>query len=190
MPKDQIYNLPNALSLFRIVSIPLLLVLASRPGRWWGAGAAIVFALASLTDFFDGYLARKMGRVTTLGRFLDPMADKLMISAALIMLVALDRCPAWAAFVIIGREIAVTGLRAAAAASTEQVVISADWWGKVKVGCQIPAIIGLYLYYPYFGIDVRAIGVFFLYAALVLSVWSGWLYFKDYWKLILHSKES
>lgn len=184
MPKDQIYNLPNMLSLVRIISIPMIIVL-SRPGPGWGIAAAVVFALASVTDFFDGFLARKFGSITNLGRFLDPMADKLLVSAALIMLVSLDRCPAWVAWVIIGREIAVTGLRAAAAASVDQVIVSAGIWGKIKVVFQIPAILGLFIQGTYYGINFGFYGCIFLYIALALTLFSGWVYFKQYWALII-----
>lgn len=183
--KEHIYNLPNTLSFIRISAIPLILVLAAQGGKMWGLASAVVFALASITDFLDGYLARSRGQVTDLGRFLDPMADKLIVSATLIMLVQLGRCPAWVAFVIIGREIAVTGLRAAAAASAGNVVISAGWWGKIKVGFQIPAIICLLLYYPYYGLDMALLGTICLYIALVLTLWSGWVYFRQYWSLII-----
>ena len=184
MHREQIYNLPNALSFVRIASIPLLIILASSSGRLMCFLAAAIFALAALTDLLDGYLARRLGRVTTLGRFLDPVADKLMVSAALIMLVSLDRAPAWVAFAIIGREIAVTGLRAAAAASTARLVIEARIWGKAKTVCQTVAVLGLLLHYPYLGLDMHQWGTVFLYAALALTLLSGWFYFREYWTVI------
>jgi len=187
MTPNPAYNLPNALSFIRIVSIPLLIVLTTSPGRLTGLMAAVVFGLASLTDFLDGYLARRMNRVTVLGRFLDPVADKLLVSAALIMLVSLDRAAAWVVFVIIGREIAVTGLRAAAAAAASGKVIDAGIWGKIKTACQIVAILSLLLHYPYFGYDMHFLGTVFLYAALGLTVLSGWFYFKEYWAVISRS---
>ena len=184
MAKESIYNLPNALSLIRIFSIPLLIVVCY--WSWPGAGtlAAIIFALASATDILDGYLARKLGRVTNLGRFLDPVADKLLVSATLIMLVYMDRAPAWVAFVIIGREIAVTGLRAAAVANQAGLVIDASWWGKFKTLFQMVAIIGLLVHEPHLGFDFGRVGGLALWAATGLTIISGWLYFKDYWAVI------
>ncbi|MBW1713691.1 MAG: CDP-diacylglycerol--glycerol-3-phosphate 3-phosphatidyltransferase [Deltaproteobacteria bacterium] len=187
MPRSHIYNLPNSLSLVRIVCIPLLILLCSWSWRWAGLAAAVVFALAAVTDFLDGYLARKMGRVTVLGRFLDPVADKLIVSAAMIMLVAMDRAPAWVVFVIIGREIAVTGLRAAAAAAAEGLVIDAGWWGKAKTVSQIVAILGLLVHEKIFGLEAELIGTVGLYAALGLTILSGYFYFKDYWAVISRS---
>ncbi|MBW1714016.1 MAG: CDP-diacylglycerol--glycerol-3-phosphate 3-phosphatidyltransferase [Deltaproteobacteria bacterium] len=183
MDRATILNLPNSLTLIRIACIPALILLATSEARWAGLLAALVFALASATDFLDGYLARKLERVTVLGKFLDPIADKLIVSAALIMLVSLGRAPAWVVFVIIGREIAVTGLRAMAA-SAQGLVIQAGWWGKLKTACQMVAILALLLHYPYWGVNINLIGTLFLYAALVLTVLSGWLYFKNHWGVI------
>ena len=123
-------NLPNLLTVLRIMLVPVLVValLGNTPAG--DVLAAVVFALASLTDFIDGYLARTRDSITTFGKLMDPLADKLLIVAALISLVSLDRLPAWVAMVIIARELAVTGLRALAA--ERGVVIAASWMGKVK----------------------------------------------------------
>src|SRR3954453_1603990 len=134
-------TLPNWISLGRILLIPVFMValLGSVPG---GEDlAVVVFAFAAATDSLDGYLARSRSSVTTVGKLLDPLADKLLISAALISLVGLDRLAAWVAMVIIAREFAVTGLRLIAA--TQDVVISASVWGKVKTTVQVAAIIAL-----------------------------------------------
>lgn len=188
MPPERALNLPNTLSLVRVICIPLLVALAYYPSRLAGFLAALVFGVGAATDFWDGFLARRMGRVTNLGKFLDPVADKLLVSAALIMLVHLGRAPAWVVFVIIGREIAVTGLRAAAA-SASGLVIDAGIWGKIKASCQFVAIIALLLYFPYFGLNTRLAGHLFLYAALVLTLLSAWLYFRQYWAVIITSPE-
>jgi CDP-diacylglycerol--glycerol-3-phosphate 3-phosphatidyltransferase len=184
MAKESIYNLPNALSLVRILSIPLLILVCYWSWPWAGTVAAAIFALASATDLLDGYLARRLGRVTTLGRFLDPVADKLLVSAALIMLVSMDRAPAWVAFVIIGREIAVTGLRAAAVANQAGLVIDASWWGKFKTFFQMVAIIGLLVNEPHLGLDFGLVGSVALWIATGLTIVSGWFYFKNYWAVI------
>ncbi len=185
MAKENVHNLPNTLSLVRILSIPMLIMLCMWEWRWAGLLAAVVFGLASITDLLDGYLARKLGHVTVLGKFLDPVADKLLVSAALIMLIPMDRAPAWVVYVIIGREIAVTGLRAAAVATEEKVVIDASIWGKIKTGSQITAILGLLIHDTYLGVNTGLIGAVGLWAALVLTIISGYLYFKDYWAVIV-----
>jgi CDP-diacylglycerol---glycerol-3-phosphate 3-phosphatidyltransferase len=123
-------NLPNALSLLRLFAIPVILVCLLFPGRLGSFLAALFFSLAFITDFLDGYLARKHGTVTALGKFLDPLADKILVCMTLIMLIPLDRTPAWMVVIIVAREIAVTGLRSAAV--TEGIVIQASKLGKYK----------------------------------------------------------
>jgi CDP-diacylglycerol--glycerol-3-phosphate 3-phosphatidyltransferase len=173
-----VWNLPNALSLFRIALIPFLLTCLTDPGRTAGAIAGGIFLIASLSDFFDGYLARRQGITTTLGEYLDPLADKLMVATALIMLIGIGRepdVPAWMVVVIVGRELAVTGLRAIA--TSEGVSVAAEELGKYKMIFQIFALHGLLIHYSYgpafFRIDFYAAGMLFLWIALVLSVWSG-----------------
>ncbi len=136
-------NWPNLISLFRILLAPLLLValLVRMPISDLVAGALFIFAAA--TDGMDGYLARRLNQVTRFGKLIDPVADKLLVAAALLALVQLGRLPAWVALVIIGRELAITGLRSVAAA--EGVVIAASPWGKLKTVAQIAGIAGLIL---------------------------------------------
>jgi CDP-diacylglycerol---glycerol-3-phosphate 3-phosphatidyltransferase len=140
-------NLPNYLTFARIVIVPFLVVVLLTPvaERWVGvSGYALaigIFLVASLTDIFDGYLARRRNQVSTLGKFLDPVADKLLVSAALIVLVEKQLAPSWAVVIILGREFIVTGLRAVAAA--EGIVIQAERIGKVKMWAQCVAIVAL-----------------------------------------------
>ena len=169
-----LFTLPNQLSLLRIALIPLLVYFLSDPGPAASACAAFTFFIASLTDFFDGYLARLYGHTTTLGKFLDPLADKLIVASALIMLTAAERTPrvpAWMVVVIIGRELAVTGLRGIA--SGEGLVLAAEELGKYKMIFQMFALHGLIIHYQYFLIDFHTAGMYFLWIALVLGVWSG-----------------
>jgi len=173
---------PNNLTYFRIASIPILIVLLLFSNKICAFLAAVVFSAASITDLLDGFLARRYGLESALGKFLDPLADKLLVSAALIMLIPLGRVPAWIAFVIIGREIAVTGLRAIL--QEKGVVMSAEQLGKYKTGFQIAAMIPLLIHYPYFGIDFHSIGMVFLWMALVLTLWSGVKYFMGFWNII------
>lgn len=140
-------NLPNSLTLARIVIVPLLVVvlLTTVAERWFGISgyvlAIIIFLVASFTDILDGHLARRRNQVSTLGKFLDPVADKLLISAALIVLVEKNLAPSWAVVVIIGREFVVTGMRAVAA--TEGIVIQAMGLGKIKMWAQCVAVVSL-----------------------------------------------
>ena len=140
-------NLPNYLTFARIVIVPLLVVVLLTPlsEQWLGvSGYALaigIFLVASLTDIFDGYLARRRNQVSTLGKFLDPIADKLLVSAALIVLVEKQLAPSWAVVIILGREFIVTGLRSVAAA--EGIVIQAQSIGKVKMWAQCIAIVAL-----------------------------------------------
>lgn len=165
---------PNLLTLLRIALVPVLVCLLLFPEPVPSAIAAGVFFIATLSDFFDGYIARSYGSGTTLGKFLDPLADKLVIAAALIMLAAIPRVPrvpAWMVVVLVTREIAVTGLRAMAA--VEGQVMAAEELGKYKMVLQSIAIQGLLIHYVYFHIDFFAAGMFVLWIAMVVTVWSG-----------------
>lgn len=188
----QIFNLPNILTMLRIAAIPLLAVLLMSPSRSAGFWAAALFSLASITDWLDGYLARRMGIVTIFGKFLDPIADKLIVMAVLIMILPFNRVPAWMVLVILGREIIITGLRGIA--SSEGIVIQASDLGKYKTIFQIVAIIGLVLHYDYnwfFGIshslltvNMHNVGMLFLWIATVLTIWSGLDYLVRFMKII------
>lgn len=142
----------------------------------------MVFLLASLTDFLDGFFARRRHQITTLGKLLDPLADKLLVTAALIMLIPQGRVPAWMAFVIIAREMAVTGLRGIF--STEGVVITPSVWGKWKFGLQTLALFTLIIHYPYLGINFHTVGTFLLWFALIVTVLSGFGYFANFYKCL------
>jgi len=187
----KLMNLPNILTLSRIAAVPvivLLLLFESKQSCFW---AAVLFTAASMTDWLDGYLARKWGIVTILGKFLDPLADKLIVMAALIMLIPLDRVPAWAVFLILARELIVSGIRSIA--SSEGIVIAASDLGKYKTIFQMIAIVGLLLHYHYywfFGVQfdflypsLHNAGIFIFYISLFLTVWSGIDYFVKFFKV-------
>jgi CDP-diacylglycerol---glycerol-3-phosphate 3-phosphatidyltransferase len=163
-------NLPNALTVARIMLVPALVVALLGNTPVGDVLAAIVFALASLTDFVDGYLARSRGSVTTFGKLMDPLADKLLVVAALISLVSLHRLAAWVAMVIITRELAVTVLRLAA--SQAGVVIAANLFGKVKTCLQIVAILAVIAVH---GKPLWVYGL--LYVTVLVTVLSGLDYF-------------
>ena len=186
---DKWKNLPNWLTIGRVAAVPVvMLLLMFGGGPVISAVAAIIYLAASLTDLADGYLARKYEWVTDLGRFLDPLADKLLNSAALIMLIPLGRAPAWMVFLIIGREIAVTGLRAVAA--SDGVVISASDLGKRKTVTQDAAIFCLLWHNQLFWANTHAVGTALLWVALIITYWSGYKYFEALYKTILSDKNS
>jgi CDP-diacylglycerol---glycerol-3-phosphate 3-phosphatidyltransferase len=163
-------NLPNALTMLRILAVPVVVVALLGELEGGDVVAAIVFALAAATDGLDGYIARRRGQITTFGKLMDPLADKLLVVAALVSLVALGRLEAWIAMVIIGREIAVTVLRSVAA--EQGVVIAASWLGKLKTTLQIAAIFALILVEP----ATLAVDLL-VYAAVAVTLISGADYF-------------
>lgn len=133
-------NLANKLTIIRMILVPVFLVFLAVKGMPYGKSiATIIFILAAITDKLDGYIARSRNQITRFGKFMDPLADKLLVTAALVSLVELQVLPAWAAMIIIAREFAITGLRSVAAA--EGIVIAASGWGKAKTVTQIVAII-------------------------------------------------
>ncbi len=180
-------NLPNKLTISRICLIPIFIILLSVPfdlGVWDIGGtelpiihfiAAIIFIFASATDWVDGYIARKYHLITNLGKFLDPLADKLLVSAALIMLVQMDAAAAWIVIIIISREFAVTGLRLVAAG--EGIVLAAGQMGKLKTATQMLAIILLLLHDFPFSYMNLPLGTIMLYLALLFTIISGVDYF-------------
>ncbi len=178
----QVLSHPNSLTLFRIAAVPVIVILLIFPNRYFTVLAALIFSAAAITDYLDGYLARRKGLVSTLGKVMDPVADKLLVSSAFIMMTSHGWIPAWMVCIIIGRELAVTGLRNIIAEKGEDV--SASWLGKYKTGFQIAAIIPLMFHYPYFGINLHGIGYFFLLGALVFTIWSGADYFIRFRKLL------
>ena len=163
-------NVPNVLTVLRILLVPVVVVALLDETQHGDVIAAIVFALAALTDGLDGYIARRRQQVTTFGKLMDPLADKLLVIAALISLVSLDRLAAWIAMVIIARELAVTGLRSLAA--ERGVVIAATWMGKLKTALQIAAILALIAFDP-----TPVWADILLYIAVAVTVISGADYF-------------
>lgn len=172
-------NWANRITLLRIGAALPIIVLMHFPRPLWCWIAAFLFVLASLSDFLDGYIARREGMVTTFGKFLDPLADKLLICSVLVQMAALGWVPAWVTILVIVRELAVTGLRAVAA--DHGVVIAADRYGKWKTVLQIVALVPLLIHYPFWGLPVHGIGIFILYIALILTIVSGVNYFYRFY---------
>jgi CDP-diacylglycerol---glycerol-3-phosphate 3-phosphatidyltransferase len=207
MPGDSLFrymeatemNIPNKITLSRIMLIPFFIILLAYPFDWGEINigedavlpvshlaAAILFIIASTTDWIDGYYARKHNLVTNLGKFLDPLADKLLVSAALILLVEIGLAPAWIVIIIISREFGVTGLRLVAA--SEGLVLAAGQMGKVKTWIQIISISALLLHnfpFSYIGFPFATVA---LYAAMIITVISGVDYFVKNWHVMRDSK--
>jgi CDP-diacylglycerol--glycerol-3-phosphate 3-phosphatidyltransferase len=171
-------NLPTALTLSRIVLIPVFMFTVYMHPLF----GAFIFSIASLTDFLDGYLARRSGDITKFGIILDPIADKFLVISALIVLVDMERLAAWIAITIIVREFLVTGLRVVAL--SKDIVIAAELGGKIKTTIQIIAILCLILGRSIFNIDLYDIGLVLIWAALFLSIISGIQYTISFGKKI------
>jgi CDP-diacylglycerol--glycerol-3-phosphate 3-phosphatidyltransferase len=187
-------NLPNAITLARIALIPVFLWFTYYESRIDSFYAAMLFTLTGATDFLDGWVARRNNLVTVIGKFLDPLADKLIVMAALVMLVHLGRIAAWVVIVVMAREFIVTGLRSIA--MSEGIVIAAGQEGKYKTSLQIAAIAFLLLHYTYpidfvwvtFDLDANRVGTWLLYVSLVFSVWSAWSYFSGFLRAVYSEK--
>jgi CDP-diacylglycerol--glycerol-3-phosphate 3-phosphatidyltransferase len=196
-------NLPTYLTFARILMVPILVVVLMTKVQAYEIIGVTVFWIASITDLLDGYLARRWKQVTTLGKLLDPLADKLLVSGALISLVELDLAPAWMVFIILAREMAITGLRGIA--SEEGITIAADTMGKWKMGAQIASISCLILgpkldhwFFLWTKLEVFeffiqlnkpysffvGMGVLLLWAAMILAIWSAVSYFRTFWRTL------
>ncbi|MBR7794798.1 CDP-diacylglycerol--glycerol-3-phosphate 3-phosphatidyltransferase [Agaribacter marinus] len=191
-------NVPNKITLSRILLIPVFIILMSVPFYWgsWDIGeaqlplthfvAGLLFIVAAATDWIDGHYARKYNLVTNLGKFLDPLADKLLVSAALIILVEMGVAPAWVVIIIISREFAVTGLRLVAAG--EGIVLAAGSMGKLKTATQMIAIAVLLLHNFPFAYIGFPFGQWMLYISLFFTILSGVDYFMKNWHVMRDSK--
>ena len=177
-------NVPTALTWLRILLIPVFVGVYYLPDAWLApAGknwlAMGIFAAAAITDWLDGWLARKLGLTSAFGAFLDPVADKLMVAAALILLVALGRADAWLAIIIIGREIAISALREWMAELGAGKSVAVAFLGKLKTAAQMTAIIALLLYEPLIpGIPTPLLGTVALWIAAIMTLWSMFHYLK------------
>ncbi len=173
-------NLPNLITASRVLLIPVFVAVFAKDSPTRSLLAALVFLLAALTDFMDGYLARRRRETTLTGKLFDPVADKLLIISALILLVDFNRVPAWMAIVLIGREVAVTGLRAMA--SAEGIVIPSAPTGKAKLVLQVVAILLLILDRQFPPLESHAWGLAGLALAMTLSLVSAGQYWRTFWR--------
>jgi len=178
--KHETFNLPNTITLLRIGIVPFLFILLLEPGEFWSLILAILFVIASITDVFDGYFARKYNLITTMGKFLDPIADKLIINTAMIVMIPIGRIPAWIVAVTIIRDLIVDVIRSIA--SSEGNYIQASPIGKQKTLAQTIAITALMIHYSIFGIDAHVVGTITLYIALLFTIYSGVDYFIKFYQ--------
>jgi CDP-diacylglycerol---glycerol-3-phosphate 3-phosphatidyltransferase len=180
--KRETFNLPNTITLLRISVVPFLFFLLAEPGKFWSLILAILFVIASITDFFDGYIARKYQMITTMGKFLDPIADKIIVNTAMILLIPIGRIPAWIVAITIIRDLIVDVIRSIA--SSEGIYIQASMLGKQKTVAQLIAVTALIIHYPLFGLDAHMIGIVVLYVALIFTIYSGIDYFVRLYKSV------
>lgn len=182
--REDAVNVPNLLTMLRIVLIPLALWLIAdgSPRACFWAGA--VYTISAITDFLDGWLARRMGLISVLGKFLDPLADKLLVISSLLVMIAMEWVPTWAVIIIVARELSVTSLRVIA--MSEGVEMAASQGGKEKAALQMIAVLLLMVHYPYvldfgvaaFPVDFNAVGLVTLYISIFFAIWSGGEYVK------------
>ncbi len=173
-------TLATKITLLRIILVPLVIVLLYFESPTNCFLAALAFAAAGITDWMDGWVARRQHMVTNMGKFLDPLADKLLICAVLIMLVNLDWAPAWVVIVIVSRELIITGLRTIAI--DEGIVMAADRYGKLKTVLQIGAILPLTIHYPCLGINMHLVGTVVLYLSMFMAIFSCCNYFIYFYR--------
>ena len=181
--RERFWNLPNTITVVRTAAVPVLLLLPVFPSELGSQVIAWCFIVAALSDVLDGWLARRGQQVTRIGKLLDPLADKLIVATALIVLLAMGRIPVWATWmvvVIVGRELAVTGLRGIASAGGR--VMAASRFGKVKTLIQNFAIGALLFHYTTLGLPAHDLGMALLAVATVLTLASGYAYFADYFR--------
>jgi len=183
---EQFWNLPNMLTLARIAVIPLFVWFTYDADPLYSLLAAALFTVAAVTDVIDGFLARRWNMITVVGKLMDPLADKLIVMAALVMMTRLGRIPAWVVIVLLGRELIVSGLRQIAA--SEGMVISAGQEGKWKTSLQLVGIVSLCIHYVHHmdfliyesDVDFNLVGKVLVYLSTAFSVWSAAVYFRGF----------
>lgn len=179
-------NVPVVLTLLRIALIPLFVLVFYLPFAWAYPASAYVFLLAGITDWLDGYLARRWEQISAFGAFLDPVADKLMVAAALVMLVD-KHSSVWLAvpaIVIVGREIGVSALREWMAELGQRGIVAVSFMAKVKTTCQIVALLLLLYHQPIFGLPTFALGMVLIYIAAALTLWSMFVYLRAAMRMV------
>ncbi len=183
-------NIPTLLTLTRIALIPVFIIVFYLPLKWVNLLSTFIFALAALTDWFDGYLARKWGQTSAFGAFLDPVADKLIVAIALILLVQINHTP-WMsipAAIIIGREITISALREWMAEIGQRAQVAVSNLGKIKTTAQMVALLMLLYHEPLLGLPIYQLGYISLYIAALLTLWSMFIYLRAAWPILLKNQ--
>ena len=194
--RQEIFNAPNIITMFRIAIIPVVCFFLYEAGPVDSFIASLLLALGAISDFFDGYLARKYNLISVVGKFLDPLADKLIVMATLVMMVPMGRIDAWICIVLLTREITITGLRSIA--STEGLVMAANDSGRYKTAFQLVGILCLMIHYTYTidfvfltaNIDFHTVGLWLIYISLAFSLFSAGLYFRDFTRAVLRREQA
>jgi len=184
-------NLPNMITVGRLLAVPIMIIIMCfiddggsdlELNKLLSISSAVLFIIAMFSDILDGYLARKYKLITVFGKFMDPLADKMLFIAAMIMMIGVGRMPAWVVALFFIREVGVTSLRAIAA--TEGIIISASHWGKYKSAFVSSATVGLLLHYPFFGIHWEFVGWLLIIPSLAFSIGSGLHYAYGFLKSV------
>jgi len=179
-------TLPNLLTLLRVALIPVFVAVFYAPWQYASLAATVIFVVAAVTDWFDGWLARRWNQTSRFGAFLDPVADKLMVATAMVLVVQQD--PQWwlavAVTIIIGREITISALREWMAELGERTAVKVSFIGKFKTAFQMISIILLVLREPIFGLPIYLLGLILLAVSVVLTLWSMWAYLRAAWPLL------
>ena len=185
------WTIPNILTVLRIALIPVFVLVFYLPYSWSHVATTALFGLAALTDWFDGYLARKLQQTSPFGAFLDPVADKLIVAVALIMLVQTNPTMWFVvpAAVIVGREIAISALREWMAEIGERTQVAVSFIGKIKTTAQMIALLLLLYRQPLWGFPTNEVGVLLLYVAAILTLWSMVMYLKAAWPMLSASSD-
>lgn len=189
--REEIFNAPNLITMFRIAIIPAVCFFLYKAGPTESFIAAILLAFGAVSDFFDGYLARKYNLISVVGKFLDPLADKLIVMATMVMMVPMGRIEAWICIVVLAREITITGLRSIA--SSEGLIMAAKDSGRYKTAFQLVGVLCLIIHYTYTidfvfvttPVDFHVVGLWLIYISLGFSLFSAGLYFRDFTRAIL-----
>lgn len=181
--RKEIFNFPNTITMLRIGVVPVLFLLLLSPGPTASLIITIFFIIAAVADAFDGYIARRYDIETLMGKFLDPIADKLIVNTAMILMIPIGRIPAWVVAIIIIRDFIVDGIRNIS--SSEGLIIQASPLGKTKTLCEYFAVSALMIHYPIFGVNAHAVGTVIIYLALFLSIVSGFGYLKKFYRAII-----
>lgn len=192
--RDEVFNIPNILTYGRIGLIPLVLVFLAQDTPGTSFIAALLMTAASVTDFLDGYVAKKYNMVSTLGKYLDPLADKLIVMSTLVMLVHMDRLAAWVCILLLARDFSITGLRGIA--SNEGLVLAAINPARYKTAFQLVGILCLIIHFPYHvdyvvvsgAIDFHVVGIWLVAISLFFSLFSAVLYFRSFVKAVLEKE--